>query len=126
MKLKLDENIDLRILSLLQFAGHDLATIPEEGLNSAPDPEIIDVCFRESRCLVTCDRGFGNRLRYNPDNYSGIVIIRLPSHYTFADWSEAVGTLIVGLESANVIGKLWIIQKEKIWVYQGIEQNEHD
>lgn len=126
MKFKLDENIDLRVVSLLQLAGHDVATVPGQGLNSAPDPEVIDVCYREGRCLVTCDRGFGNRLKYNPSNYAGIIIIRLPSRYTYADWREAIETLITVLESADVIGKLWIIQKGKILEYRAIEQEEND
>ncbi|MEH1905197.1 MAG: DUF5615 family PIN-like protein [Nostoc sp.] len=124
MKLKLDENIDLRVVTLLQLAGHDVATVPGQGLTSAPDPEVIDVCRREGRCLVTCDRGFGNRLKYNPSNHSGIVIIRLPSGYTFADWREAIEILITGLESADVIGKLWIIQQGKILESQAIESEE--
>lgn len=124
MKLKLDENIDLRVVTLLQLAGHDVATVPGQGLSSAPDPEVIDICRREGRCLITCDRGFGNRLKYNPSNYSGIVIIRLPSRYTFADWHEAIEILITGLESADVIGKLWIIQQGKILEYQAIESEE--
>ncbi|WP_442939537.1 DUF5615 family PIN-like protein [Nostoc sp.] len=39
MKLKLDENIDLRVVTLLQLAGHDIATVPGQGLSSAPDTE---------------------------------------------------------------------------------------
>jgi predicted nuclease of predicted toxin-antitoxin system len=126
MKFKLDENIDLRVVTLLQLAGHDVATIPGQNLNSAPDRKVIEVCRREGRCLVTCDRGFGNRLKYNPSNYSGIIIIRLPSRYTYADWREAIETLITGLESAEAIGKLWIIQKGKILEYRAIEEEEND
>ena len=124
MKLKLDENIDLRVVTLLQLAGHDVATVPGQGLSSAPDPEVIDVCRREGRCLVTCDRGFGNRLKYNPPNYAGIVIIRLPSRYKFADWREAIETFITGLDTADVTGKLWIIQQGKILESQAIEREE--
>lgn len=87
MKLKLDENIDMRVMTLLQLAGHDVATVAGQGLNSASDEEVIEVCRNENRCLITCDRGFGNRLKYSPTNYSGIVIIRLPPRYTFADWA---------------------------------------
>ncbi|MEH2057230.1 MAG: DUF5615 family PIN-like protein [Nostoc sp.] len=126
MKLKLDENIDLRVVTLLQLAGHDVATVPGQGLSSAPDPEVIDVCRHEGRCLVTCDRGFGNRLKYNPSNYSGIVIIRLPSRYTFADWREAIETLITGLEAADVTGKLWIIGNGNIQEYQPIDPEDKD
>lgn len=121
MKLKLDENIDLRVVTLLRLAGHDVATVPGQGLISAPDEELINVCRAEARCLVTCDRGFGNRLKYNPANYAGIIIIRLPSRYTFADWREAIETVILGLEQAEVAGKLWIIQSGMIQEYEPIE-----
>lgn len=121
MKLKLDENIDLRVLSLLRLAGHDVATIPGQALNSASDKEVIEVCRSEGRCLITCDRGFGNRLKYNPENYPGIVIIRLPSRFTFANWREAIETLINALETADVTGKLWVIQTGKVQEFQAIE-----
>ncbi len=117
MKLKLDENIDLRVVTLLQLAGHDVATVPGQGLSSASDLEVIDVCRCEGRCLVTCDRGFGNRLKYNPFNYAGIVLIRLPSRPSFKFWQEAIKTLIQGLDAAEVTGKLWIIHGESIKEY---------
>jgi predicted nuclease of predicted toxin-antitoxin system len=121
VNLKLDENIDARVITLLRLAGHDVATVPGQGLMSAPDEEVIEVCHSEGRCLVTCDRGFGNRVKYNPSNYAGIVIIRLPSRYTFADWQQAIEILIQGLEEAEVSGKLWIIQSGSIQEYQPIE-----
>ncbi|WP_193199405.1 DUF5615 family PIN-like protein [Nostoc sp. MG11] len=121
MNLKLDENIDIRVVSLLRLAGHDVATVPGQGLSSAPDEEVIDVCRCEDRCLVTCDRGFGNRLRYNPSDYAGIVIVRLPSRPNFTFWQEAVKMLIQGLDAAEVTGKLWIIHSGTIQEYQPIE-----
>jgi predicted nuclease of predicted toxin-antitoxin system len=121
MNLKLDENIDARVITLLRLAGHDVATVPEQGLMSAPDEEVIEVCRSEGRCLVTCDRGFGNRVKYNPSNYPGIVIIRLPSRYTFADWQQAIEILNQGLESSEITGKLWIIKRGSIQEYQPIE-----
>ena len=83
MKLKLDENVDIRVISQLRLAGHDVATVQGQNLSSAPDPEVIEVCRNESRCLVTADRGFGNRMRFNPSKYSGIVVIRLPPRPDF-------------------------------------------
>lgn len=124
MKLKLDENIDIRVVTLLRLAGHDVATVSGQGLISSADEELINVCRSEERCIVTCDRGFGNRLKYDPSNYAGIVVIRLPSRYTFADWREAIDTLIFGLEEVEVTGKLWIVQSGTIQEYQPIEQED--
>jgi predicted nuclease of predicted toxin-antitoxin system len=123
MKLKLDENIDLRVVTFLRLAGHDVATVPAQGLMSASDLEVINVCRNEDRCLVTCDRGFGNRLKYNPSEYGGIVIIRLPPRHTFEDWRDAIETLIQGLEEAEVTGKLWIVQRGSIEEYRPIDSD---
>lgn len=117
----IDENVDVRVVTRLRLAGHDVATVSGQGLNSAPDIELIEVCRSEERGLVTADKGFGNRLRYNPANYAGIIVVRLPSRPTFADWREAIEVLILGLETADVTGRLWIIRQGKIFEYQPIE-----
>jgi predicted nuclease of predicted toxin-antitoxin system len=127
MKFKLDENVDLRILPQLRMTGYDVATVPEQKMMSAPDTDLIEVCRQEGRCLVTADRDFSNRGRYNPANYSGIVVIRLPSQVQLADWREAIATLILGLETTSVVGKLWVIQGDRIQEYRPIvERSEED
>lgn len=126
MNLKLDENVDLRIVPRLQVAGHDVATVSGQELNSAPDTEVIEVCLREGRCLITADRGFGNRARFNPVNYAGIAVVRLPDRASFADWCEAIDTLIASLEQADVVGKLWVIRGNRTQEYQPIESEEED
>lgn len=122
MKIKLDEHLgSLRVVTWLRLAGHDVVTVREQGLTSTPDEELIEICTSEGRCLITNDRGFGNRLKYNPSDYAGIIIIRLPSHHNFDDLREAIDTLVIRLEDTEVIGKLWIVQSGVIQEYQPIE-----
>lgn len=128
MRIKLDENLgSVRVVTWLRMAGHDVATVREQNLVSAPDVQLIEVCREERRCLVTCDRGFGNRFRFNPAHYSGIVLIRLSSRSTFEERREAIYTLIAGLDQADVTGKLWVIQDNSIQEYQpiGLEETEN-
>jgi predicted nuclease of predicted toxin-antitoxin system len=123
VKIKLDENLgSLRVATRLRLAGHDVATVREQGLISAPDFELINICRDEDRCLVTSDRGFANRLRFNPADYPGIIVIRVPSRATFEDWREAIEALILGLEEADVTGKLWIVKQGIIQEYKSIEE----
>lgn len=82
----------------MRQAGHDVATVVEQGLQSASDPDVIEVCRAEGRCLVTLDLDFSNPLRFNPADYSGIVVLRLPARPTPEDLTDAVQTLIGGLE----------------------------
>ena len=127
MKLKLDENLgSIRVVSLLRLAGHDVATVREQNLSSTADGLLIDICRREGRCLVTLDRRFGNRLRYNPSDYSGIVLLPLPSPAKSQDVQAAGEILIRGLDAAEITGKLWIIRGEQLLEYQAISEDESD
>ncbi|CAD5954812.1 MULTISPECIES: DUF5615 family PIN-like protein [Planktothrix] len=125
MKIKLDENLgNIRVVARLRLAGHDVETVRSQNLSSTDDFSLIKICHCEGRCLITLDRGFSNSFRYKPSNYSGIVVIRLPSSPTPQDLDQAIDTLISGLEEAELEGKLWIIQKNKIWEYQPSQESE--
>ena len=77
MKLKLDENLGHRAAEVLRAQGHDVSTVSEEGLASAPDETVIEASRGEARCLVTLDLGFGNPLLFDPGSFRGIAVIRL-------------------------------------------------
>ncbi|MEM1307916.1 MAG: DUF5615 family PIN-like protein [Cyanobacteria bacterium P01_H01_bin.153] len=62
MRLKLDKNIGQLGSALLKQAGHDVATVVEQGLASTPDENLIEVCRGEGRCLVPLDFDFSNPL----------------------------------------------------------------
>lgn len=50
---RLDENLGVRGAAELQAAGHDVATVLEQGLTSATDRTLNGVCGADGRCLVT-------------------------------------------------------------------------
>jgi len=124
MMFKLDENLGGSIVSLLRLAGYDVATVVGQQLSSTPDEELIEICRQEGRCLVTLDRGFGNRLRFPPNRYPGIVVIRVSDRVKPSELREAVEVLIQGLEQAKVTGKLWIIRQGEIQEYQPISEED--
>lgn len=118
MRIKLDENIGRLCSKILYQAGHDVTTVHEEKLAGASDRALIEVCRTERRCLVTLDLEFGNPLLFNPSDYHGIAVLRLPSRSTPKDLIDAILTLLGGLAKENIEGKLWIIQRGRIRAYE--------
>ena len=80
MKFKLDENLGKRAAEILRAACYDTATVPDQELCGAADKMLIEICRAEGRCLITLDLEFGNPLVFNPADYPGIVVLRLPSN----------------------------------------------
>ena len=118
MNIKLDENLGSRGAAILRAAGHHVTTVAEEGLSSASDRRLAEVCRSDRKCLVTLDLDFGNPLRFAPSHYSGIVVLRLPRRSTVDDLLDAVRTLATGLARRTVAGKLWIVQRGHIREYE--------
>ena len=118
MKLKLDENLGLREAQLFRQAGHEVATVAEQGLSGAADGALVAACTGESRCLVTLDLDFANPLLFDPRRYAGIVVLRLPPHPTLTHLHDAIRTLVAHLRTATPAKKLWIVQIGRVREYQ--------
>ena len=77
MKIKLDENLPLRLASRLGALGHNVQTVRDEGLEGRVDETIWDVAQRERRFLITQDLDFSDLRRYLPGSHCGILLVRL-------------------------------------------------
>jgi len=122
LRLKLDENLGGTVARLLGEAGHDVATVPGQGLGSAPDEQVIGASRTEGRCFVTMDLDFGNPIVFRHSDYPGVALIRLPPRPSPEDLLSAARTLVGVLEREPIHGKLWIVQPGRVVrVYTGDE-----
>jgi predicted nuclease of predicted toxin-antitoxin system len=117
MKIKLDENLGTRGAACFRAAGHDVATVYEQGMVSAADRELIQHCGAEDRCLVTLDSDFSNPLLFPPRDYCGIAVLRLPAHPTSEDIRAACSTLVEALRREEIAGKLWAVERGRVRQY---------
>jgi hypothetical protein len=47
VRIKLDENMPADLAELLARAGHDVSTVPREGLSGVDDPLVVERSARE-------------------------------------------------------------------------------
>ncbi|MFH0766258.1 MAG: DUF5615 family PIN-like protein, partial [Calditrichota bacterium] len=83
-------------------------------LCSAPDTEVIAICKREGKVIITLDLGFGNPFRFPPADYPGIIVLRPGRDAGLPDIIEVVRTAIEGLSKRQIAGKLWTVRKGRI------------
>jgi predicted nuclease of predicted toxin-antitoxin system len=76
MRFKLDENLPLRLATELKNLGHDVDTVPEEGLAGAPDDEVVSAASAEGRILLTLDKDLASLLQYPTCTHAGVVLFR--------------------------------------------------
>src|SRR4030042_5360113 len=79
MRFKIDENLPIEIAEILINSGHDAKTVNAERLQGAKDPVLINVCKSENRVLVTLDTDFSDIRAYPPQEFSGIIVLRVGS-----------------------------------------------
>lgn len=93
MKLKLDESLPLDARAAAEAAGHEVASVVDEGLGGASDPDVLQAAVHEDRLLVTLDRGFGDVRRYPPGTHQGVVVLRMDNQQPSAVVQALAGFL---------------------------------
>lgn len=79
MEFKIDENLPVDIAELLVNAGHDAKTVNKQRLQGARDSALISLCKSENRVLVTLDADFSDIKAYPPQEFAGIIVLRVRS-----------------------------------------------
>jgi predicted nuclease of predicted toxin-antitoxin system len=122
VKLQLDESLGETARIQLTAAGHDVSTVPLQGLQAALDGDLILQCKREGRALVTLDLDFANPLRYLPADFPGIAVLRFPGKPTARVLEALLRTLAGALEREPLSAQLWIVEVGRIRIHQDDER----
>lgn len=117
MKIKLDENLGNQSIELFREAGYEAATVSEQDLGGASDGELIEACRAEGRVLVTLDLDFSNVLRFPPERYTGIAVLRVPHPIKLDTIRERVRVFLRASEHEILHGRLWIVEQDRIREY---------
>jgi predicted nuclease of predicted toxin-antitoxin system len=79
MRIKLDENLPTDLSALLESFGHEVDTVPQEGLKGSPDAVVWQAAQAENRFFMTQDLDFSDIRKFAPGTHPGLLLIRLES-----------------------------------------------
>lgn len=82
MPFLVDANLPRSVVALLLKLGHHVEFARDIGLAAAPDKDIAARAKLTGAALLTRDLDFANIRRYPPEEYAGIVVLRLPDDAT--------------------------------------------
>jgi predicted nuclease of predicted toxin-antitoxin system len=118
MKFKVDENLPREIVALLEAAGHDAATVLDQGMRGHPDARISSVCRREARALITLDLDFCDITAYPPEHHAGIIVLRLARQdkpLVLATFARLLPLLL----TQALAGRLWVVEEDRVRCHDG-------
>lgn len=101
-----------------------METVAGENLSAATDRDLLSACKRERRCLVTLDLDFANPLLFPPDEYFGIAVIWVRTRMNFKVLRKSLQTLLRAVRKTPVMGRLWIVEDDKIREYMPDAQGQ--
>lgn len=122
MRFKIDENLPEDVASVLVGAGYDAVTVLRQELGGSDDASIARICKAENRILMTVDTGFADIRTYPPDDYPGIIVLRL-KRLDRSYVTEAVKRLLSSLAAEQVNQRLWIVEDVRVRI-RG-QENQH-
>jgi predicted nuclease of predicted toxin-antitoxin system len=120
MKIKLDESIPQDAATIFTDAGYQVSTVLGQRLGGKADLEVAAACKTESKVLITLDTDFANISAYPPEDYSGIIVLRLSSQAK-PHVLSILTRLLDSLERKSLSGQLWIVDEHRIRIRPGGE-----
>ena len=105
MRFLIDANLPRAVIAALEKAGHQVEFARDVGLGAAPDEQIAARARESSAALITRDMDFADVRRYPPDQYFGIVVMRLPD-------------TAVALEIVHVLERFLLVRHSSIALWR--------
>ncbi len=113
MRFKIDENLHPEVAALLRQHGHDATTVYDQRLRGHSAAEIAHICQHEARALVTMALDFADIRAYPPQDYAGIIVLRLTDQSRPAVL-QVFRQILDLLDREPLTEHLWIVAEHQI------------
>lgn len=108
-----DECTYYSTVRLLQRLNHNVITLKDLNLLATEDNKVVNTAKKLERIFVIRDLDFSNIINYPPNNYYGIIVLRIG-----AQNEEQVHNVFVNYinnkTQQHFVGKIFIISKDKV------------
>ena len=111
MKLLLDENIPISVFKFLKERRYEAFYVPK----GAKDRDVAELARRDRAVLLTRDYDFANMLLYPPQDFYGIIILKV--HPPVAE--KLISSLKSVLKATEDFGgKVFVVTEDRIRVFE--------
>ena len=115
MRFLIDANLPRAVIAVVQSLGHQVEFARDIGLASATDEQIANHALKYGAALLTRDLDFADIRQYPPDQYSGIVVLRLPDTAVTEEIAAAVKRFLSEPRFiASLSGRLAIVEGDRV------------
>ena len=118
MKFKTDENLPVEVAAAMRAAGHDAVSVLDQDLGGWADPRVAEICRSEERVLVSLDADFADVRAYPPQDYPGILVIRL-KRQDKESILAVMPRILRMLQLETIERRLWIVTGERVRIRGG-------
>jgi predicted nuclease of predicted toxin-antitoxin system len=111
-----DEDMPRSLARALREAGFEADDVRDVGLRGKPDERIFAYAMEHSLAILTGDLGFGNILRFPPNDHAGIIVCRFPNEWSPSKINEVVLTGVRSFIAEPLTASIVIIEPGRVRV----------
>ena len=113
MKFKIDENLPADVAELLKQSDYDAVTVIDQQLAGTGDLELVSLCLKEDRALITLDTGFADIRTYPPQELPGLIVLHL-HRQDKPHILKIIRRLVQTLSTEQLDRRLWIVEEDRL------------
>lgn len=115
MRFLVDADLPRRTVRLLRDHGHEAEDVRDAGLGGSPDSEVAARAREKGLCLITGDFDFADVRNYAPEEYAGIIVLKLPPDATAGTILALVEALLNSPEVLERLpGRLAVVEPGRV------------
>lgn len=115
MRFLLDANLPRMAVPLMTSLGYEANAARDLGLGDATDAQIAAYACKTSAAIVTRDLDFADVRNYPPEDYFGILVIRLPDDTIARDIARVLERFFSQKQLVERIkGRLVIVESDRV------------